>query len=127
MDTVIYLTLEQVLIIHEDQIERYDGSSGIRDLSLLESAVYRPQTTFAGKDLYATHFEKAAVLMYSLIMNHAFIDGNKRTGVVSMLVYLQYNNIDIHISNIELVKTVLTIENENWKINKIAHWLEKQT
>lgn len=126
MDNVIYLTLEQILVIHEDQIERYGGTSGIHDLSLLESAVYRPQTTFSGKDLYTTHFEKAAALMHSLIMNHPFIDGNKRTGAVSMLVYLKCNNINTQISNKELVKTVLLIENEKWEINKIAKWLQSK-
>jgi len=127
MDNVIYLTLEQILVIHEDQIERYSGSSGILDLSLLESAVYRPQTTFGGEDLYITHFEKAAALMHSLIMNHAFVDGNKRTGAVSMLVYLQTNSVNIYIDNKELVSTVLLIENEKWEISKIAHWLKSKT
>lgn len=124
MDNVTYLTLEQVLVIHEDQIERYGGSSGVRDLSLLESAIFRPQTTFSGEDLYKTHFDKAAALMHSLIMNHAFIDGNKRTGTVAMLVYFDINNISINISNNELVETVLLIEKEKWGIEKIAGWLK---
>ena len=124
MDTVIYLTLEQVLVIHEDQIERYGGSSGIRELSLLESAVFRPQTTFSGKDLYKTHFEKVAALMHLLIMNHAFIDGNKRTATVAMLIYLDLNDIIIDITNEELVTTVLLIEKEKWTIERIAFWIE---
>src|ERR1700730_3654488 len=99
MDNVTYLTLEQVLFIHEDQIERYGGSSGVRDLSLLESAIFRPQTTFSGEALYKSHFDKAAALMHSLIMNHAFIDGNKRTGTAAMLVYLKSNHINILINN----------------------------
>ncbi len=127
MDNVIYLTLEQILVIHEDQIERYGGSLGLRDLSLLESATFRPQTTFAGRDLYKTHFEKAAALMHSLIMNHAFIDGNKRTGTVAAFVYLERNNIDIHINNKNLVETVLLIEKEKWIIEKIANWLKSKT
>ncbi len=126
MDTIIYLTLEQVLVIHEDQIERYGGTSGILTLSLLESAVYRPQTTFSGADLYKTHFEKAATLMHALIMNHAFIDGNKRTGAVAILVYLHVNTIPIHINSSELLKTTLSIEKEKWEIYKIARWIEKQ-
>ena len=124
MDNVIYLTLEQVLVIHEDQIERYGGSSGIRELSLLESAVFRPQTTFSGKDLYKTHFEKVAALMHLLIMNNAFIDGNKRTATVAMLIYLDLNDIIIDITNEELVTTVLLIEKEKWTIERIASWLE---
>jgi death on curing protein len=127
MDNVTYLTLEQVLVIHEDQIERYGGSSGVRDLSLLESAIFRPQTTFSGEDLYKTHFDKAAALMHSLIMNHAFIDGNKRTGTTAMLVYFKINSIIIYIDNNELVKTVLLIEKEKWGIEGIAEWLKNKS
>ena len=127
MSNLIYLTLEQILVTHEDQIERYGGSSGVRDLSLLESATFRPQTTFSGKDLYKTHFEKAAALMHSLILNHAFVDGNKRTGTAAMLVYLEYNQIDIQISNKELVETVLSIVKEKWNIEKIAGWLKTKS
>lgn len=126
MDNVTYVTLEQILVIHEDQIERYGGSSGVRDLSLLESAIFRPQTTFSGKDLYKTHFDKAAALMHSLIMNHAFIDGNKRTGTAGMLVYFEINNISISISTQELVETVLLVEKEKWEIEKIANWLKSK-
>lgn len=127
MDNVIYLTFEQILVIHEDQIERYGGISGIRELSLLESAIFRPQTTFSGEDLYKTHFEKAAALIHSLIMNHAFIDGNKRTATAAMLVYLELNNITVRIKNDELVDTVLLIEKEKWTIEKIASWIENKT
>ena len=127
MTNVIYLTLEQVLVIHQDQIDKYGGSEGIRELSLLESAIFRPQTTFSGEDLYKSHFEKAAALMHSLIMNHAFVDGNKRTGTAAMLVYLQLNNIALHIEQNDLVITVLAIEKEKWNIEKIAKWLKLRT
>ena len=127
MDTIIYLTLEEVLIIHEDQIERYGGSSGLRDITLLESAVYRPQTLFAGRDLYISHFEKAAALLHSLVMNHAFIDGNKRTGTASILVFLESNGVHVSIRNRELAKAVLCIVNEKWSINTIVAWLKNIT
>ena len=124
---IIYLTLEEILIIHEDQIERYGGTSGIRDLALLDSAILRPQTTFSGKDLYETLFEKAASLMHSLIMNHAFIDGNKRTGAVSTFIFLELNNLQISVKESELVDSVLRIEKEKWKINRIAEWLKENS
>ncbi|HSW97296.1 MAG TPA: type II toxin-antitoxin system death-on-curing family toxin [Candidatus Saccharimonadales bacterium] len=127
MENIIYLTLEQILIIHEDQVDRYGGTPGLRDLPLLESAVLRPQTTFSGKDLYETHFEKAAALMHSIMMNHAFIDGNKRTGVVAALVYLELNNIKISIEENQLVEAVLLIEKEKWKIKEIAKWFENNS
>lgn len=98
MDNVIYLAFEQILVIHEDQIERYGGISGIRKLSLLESAIFRPQSIFSGQDLYKTHFEKVAALMHLIITNHAFVDGNKRTATVAMLIYLEINDIALHVT-----------------------------
>ena len=77
------MKLDEVIAIHHDQIKRYGGSHGIRDLNLLISAVSRPQASFAGKDLYTTVFDKTAALIHSLIMNHPFVDGNKRTAMVS--------------------------------------------
>lgn len=127
MDKVTYLTLEQILVIHEDQIERYGGNTGIRELSLLESAIFRPQSTFSGEDLYKNHFEKAAALMHSIIMNHAFVDGNKRTGTTSMLVYLGVNNLLLQVTTDELITIVLLIVKEKWTIEKIASWLENNT
>lgn len=92
MAKTIFLTLEQVLAIHYDQIERYGGSHGVRDLALLESATQRPQASFMGEDLYPDIFKKGAALMHSLILNHPFVDGNKRSGVVSTASFLHYNS-----------------------------------
>ena len=122
---IIFLTLEQILLIHEDQIDRYGGSHGLRDISLLESAVYRLQTTFGGIDLYPSIFDKAAALVHSLLLNHPFVDGNKRTAIASMLVFLDLNGYFFSISQKELVKTALSIENKKWNINKISLWLKK--
>lgn len=79
-----YLSLEQVLVIHEKLIEKYGGSHGIRDHALLESAVVRPRTSAFGEEAYPTLFLKAAVLLHSIIKNHPFVDGNKRTGFGAM-------------------------------------------
>src|SRR5579859_834077 len=87
---VIYVSLEDLLIIHTDQIERYGGSHGIRDIGLIESALFRPQSSFGGEDLYPDFFDKAAVLVHSLLLNHAFVDGNKRTAMATVLVFLEY-------------------------------------
>lgn len=122
--TVRYLTLEQILFIHEDQIDRYGGSQGLRDLALLESAVFRPQTTFGGFDLYRTLFDKAASLMHSLILNHPFIDGNKRTGMVSTFVFLELNGYRAKIEQDEVITTAMEIESKKFNIEKIADWLK---
>ena len=80
---MIYLTPEQVLFIHSRLVAETGGSHGVRDLGLLESAVARPRATFDGKELYPDLFTKTAVLMDSLINNHPFLDGNKRTGITA--------------------------------------------
>lgn len=122
---VLFLTLEQVLLIHEDQIEKYGGSHGVRDLGLLESAILRPQTTFGGVDLYESLFDKAAALTHSLLLNHPFVDGNKRTAVVSVLTFLELNGLSISTSNKNLVDFALSVENKKIPIEKIAGWLKK--
>ena len=76
-----YLTVEEILAIHDYQIERFGGLQGILNLPLLESAASRPITNISGRDMYESVHEKAAVLAYSLIKNHPFTDGNKRTWI----------------------------------------------
>lgn len=98
MAKVVFLSLEQILAIHYYQIESHGGSHGIRDLSLLESATQRPQASFMGEDLYQTIFDKAATLMHSLILNHPFIEGNKRIGVVAAVGFIHSNGWDLKVS-----------------------------
>jgi death-on-curing protein len=81
-----YLTLVEVLAIHADQIERYGGAAGVRDLGLLEAALFRPQTGY-----YAGLIEEAAALWESLAQNHPFIDGNKRTAFAAAYTFLHIN------------------------------------
>lgn len=127
MINTVFLTFEQVLAIHDNQIELYGGSHGIRELSLLESAVMRPQTTFAGRDLYPTLFEKAAVLMHSLVMNHPFIDGNKRTGTVSALTFFEINSIRISSKQGELEQLSLKLESKKINLQDLADWFKKHS
>ena len=119
-----YLTLEQILVIHEDQIDRYGGSHGLRDLALLESAIFRPQSTFSGEDLYPTVFDKAAALLHSLIQNHPFIDGNKRTATVSLIVFLIKNGYELRVSNDTLVEIVLKISKKKITLENLSIWLK---
>ena len=85
-----YLTVADVLAMHADQIERYGGSEGIRDMGALESAIYRPQTGY-----YADVIEEAAALWESLAQNHPFIDGNKRTAFAATYTFLAINGLRI--------------------------------
>ncbi len=122
-----YLTLEQILFIHEDQIERYGGTSGLRNLELLESAIFRPQSSFDGRDLYENIFEKAASLMLSLIHNHPFVDGNKRTGVVSGLVFLEINGFSLQVQQDELIETALAIATKKLDLEKTQDWIQQHS
>jgi death on curing protein len=85
-----FLTLAEVLAIHQDQIDRYGGSDGLRDIGQLEAALFRPQTGY-----YADTLEEAAALWESLGQNHPFIDGNKRTAFAAMFTFLAVNDIEL--------------------------------
>ena len=122
---MIYLTTEEVILLHEYQIELFGGASGILSANLLESAVLRPQAGFSGKDLYPSIFDKAAVLTTSLIQNHPFIDGNKRTGLYSGLVFLELNGIKLKISDKSLVDLALKIAQKDLNIAELSKVLEK--
>ena len=127
MDPVRFLSLHEILVIHEQQLELYGGRSGLRELSLLESALFRPQTSFGGEDLYPTIFLKAAALWHSILLNHPFQDGNKRTSTVSTLTFLELNGYELKVKRGELAKSALLIEDKSWDLEKIASWLEKHS
>ena len=87
-----FLTLDEVIEIHQEMIDRYGGSAGIRDQGLLESAVASPQAGFGGQYLHVDVFEMAAAYLFHITMNHPFIDGNKRAGATAAFVFLKLNN-----------------------------------
>ncbi len=87
----IFLALDEVLALHEDQIARYGGRPGVRDLDLLISSIGTPSATFDGKFLYEDVFEMAAAYLYHVSRNHPFVDGNKRTALAAALVFLRIN------------------------------------
>ncbi|MBI5193045.1 MAG: type II toxin-antitoxin system death-on-curing family toxin [Nitrospirae bacterium] len=120
-----YLTPEQILFIHFLIIEETGGSHGIRDLSLLESATARPIATFSATDLYPDIFSKAAALMHSIIKNHPFVDGNKRTAITAAGIFLKVNNYTITASNRVLEQFTLKVASNNVAIEEIAEWFRK--
>jgi len=103
------------------------GSHGLRDFGLLDSAVTRPQASFDGKDLYPTIFLKAGALLHSLLRNHPFVDGNKRTAMFSGMTFLELNGYTFVAEQDEIVLYALRIENENLSVEEIALWLEEHT
>jgi death-on-curing protein len=104
-----FLSLAEVLEIHRDQIDRYGGSPGIRDMGLLLSALAVPAVTFGGSFLHADLFEMAAAYLFHIVRNHPFIDGNKRTGAVAALVFFSLNDIEIEADEDSFEKMVLAV------------------
>ena len=122
-----YISLDEVIAIHDNMISLYGGSHGIRDLGLVESAISRPKATFGGSDLYPDIFAKAAALFHSLMFNHAFVDGNKRTTISTTARFLNLNEYDLDVSEREFVDFPLRVENNRLSLEEIAKWLEKNS
>lgn len=122
-----YLTPEQVLFIHYRLIEETGGRHGIRDLTLLQSALARPMATFDNNDLYPDLFAKAASLMYSLIKNHPFTDGNKRTAIAAASIFLLRNNYSLKASNKELERFTLKVASENVELQEMTYWFKRHS
>jgi len=95
VDSPRFLTLVEVLAILQDQVARYGGEFGIRDLGLLSSAIAVPQASFGGHPLHKDLFEIAAAYAFHICQNHPFLDGNKRVGLASALVFLDLNGVNV--------------------------------
>jgi death-on-curing protein len=95
MSDIDFLSLQDVLFAHADQIARYGGDPSVRDVGLLESAIAQPQATFGGAFLHDFPFEMAAAYLFHIVQNHPFVDGNKRSGAVAALLFLELNNMGI--------------------------------
>jgi death-on-curing protein len=121
---VKYLTPEQVLFIHARLVAETGGAHGIQDLGLLLSALARPQATFDGQDLYPDLFHKAGALMESLLQNHPFVDGNKRTAITSAALFLRLNGYRLTASNTELEQFTFAALLEHWPVDRLAAWFE---
>lgn len=120
-----HLTLDDIIAIHENMIELYGGSHGIRDIGLLQSAISRPQASFGGDDLYPSIFDKAAALFHSLLFNHAFVDGNKRTSMTTVARFLYINGYELIATNKDFVSFPLQVEHAHWDLEKITEWLQE--
>jgi death on curing protein len=103
-------------------IAEIGGAHGVRDLTMLESAIARPQATFGGKDLYSDLFTKAAALLDSLINNHPFVDGNKRTGVTAAALFLRCNGYRLKASHADVEKFTWQVAASRTVLKEIADW-----
>ena len=106
---IFFFSLQEVLEFHEEQINLYGGSCGVRDMRLLESALAQPSATFDENYLHKDIFEMGAAYLFHITQNHPFIDGNKRAGLAACLYFLALNNVEIEVDPHELEKFVRSI------------------
>ena len=121
------IPIKEVEQLHRILIDKFGGSHGVRDKSALESAIVRPFQTFDGKDLYPLILEKAASLIESILINHPFIDGNKRTGYTLLRLFLIQNGFDISASQDNKYEFVINIASGTLKYEGIVSWLKSNT
>lgn len=117
------LTIEEIILLHTKLTDRTGGSDGLRDRGLLESAVYSAQSSFGGEQVYPSVEEKAARLMYALVSNHAFVDGNKRIGILVMLVTLRLNGVILRYTQEELIALGLSAASGAVRYEEILTWI----
>ena len=123
---VEYLAVGQVLALHEQQVQRYGGPTGVRDRGALESALARPAATFDGEDLYQDIADKAAALMHSLALNHPFVDGNKRTAAFAAIVFVASNDHEFLATSDELVETTNAVAEGKMSVEALAIWFRQR-
>lgn len=117
------LTEEEILLMHQMLIDEFGGEEGVRDRGLLDSAIKAPFQSFATIDVYPTIEEKGAHLCYGIIMNHPFVDGNKRIGVHAMLVFLAVNHIELKYTQEELYTVILKVAAGKISVDELYRWI----
>jgi death-on-curing protein len=121
------ISLEGLVWMHTVAVEEFGGSNGIRDRGLLESALARPLASFGGKNLYDTPFKRAAALAESLVLNHGFVDGNKRTAMYAMAAWLDREGYVIEAERGALRDFALAIASHELSTEQISAWLEQRS
>ncbi len=109
MNETVFLGLDEIIEIHNDQIKRYGGLPGIRDIDLLKSAIAMPAAGFGRDYLHMDGYEMASAYLFHIVRNHPFIDGNKRTGAVASVVFLLMNGVEVHANDDSFEKMVLSV------------------
>lgn len=122
---MIQFSQEKVLLLHQLLIAETGGADNVRDFALLDSALQGAFATFGGQELYPTKEEKGARLGFSLISNHAFVDGNKRIGMYVMLTFLEVNGIHMDCSNEDVVAAGLGVASGKMKYEELLHWVRE--
>ena len=121
-----YLTLGEVVELHQRLLAQSGGAPGLRDLGLLESALAQPRASFDGADLHPTIADKAAALCFALVANHPFLDGNKRIGHAAMEVFLVLNGFEIEATVDEQERTMLAVASGTLDRDGLSQWLKSR-
>lgn len=124
---IVYLSIDQVLALHKALVRQFGGSHGVRDRGALEAAVARPQMTFGGEDLYADVPAKSAALMHSLVMNHPFIDGNKRVGAATAELFLNLNGCELLAADDDWIRIAFETAEGRVSAEELAIWIRQRS
>jgi len=119
--------IQTVIALHDEVVKKYGGSLGVREPGSLDAALNRPFQTFGGEDLYNDVFHKAAALIESIILNHPFVDGNKRTGFLLCASFLLDNNIRLTATENARYDFVVNISTGSLSFEEIVSWLQQNT
>lgn len=122
----IYLSFDQIVRLHETLLEEFGGASGSRDRGAVEAAIARPAMIFGGEDLYPDAAAKAGAMMHSLVMNHPFVDGDKRTSVAAAELFLQLNGFLLEASDEELEQLTLSTAAGKIQVEALAIWFRQR-
>lgn len=119
----LFLTLAEIVDIHADQIERYGGSSGIRDVTLLDSAIAIPQAGFGDQYLHQDIFQMAAAYLYHIVQNHPFVDGNKRAAFLAVGLFLGLNDFRLAADQVDAARNMLALAAGEINEEQFATWV----
>jgi death-on-curing protein len=122
----LYLSVAQLLRIHSMQSNVFGGSAGLRDRAGLEAAAARAQMTFGGEDLYRDIADKASALMHSIVLNHPFVDGNKRVGALAAELFLAVNGFDLVAAERDLIEITMAVARGDVSAEGLAIWLRQR-
>jgi death on curing protein len=120
-------SLDEVIYFHDQAIDKYGGSKGIRDFGGLDAALHRPLQTFDGEDLYPTIFHKAAAILESVILNHPFIDGNKRAAFLLCEALLENAGFTIHAETVRLYDFLIAVSTGDLTFDAVVTWLQQNS
>ncbi len=122
-----FLSEAEAIAVNRKMVLKYGGLHGVKDTYLLSLAVGRPQMSVAFQDAYKSIFDKAAALLHSIINNHPFLDGNKRTSLFSAILFLKYNGWQVEARRKEAVRFTRKAHNEDYTVEQISRWLKEHS